>query len=39
MVLTIPGALIAPGILWRYYPGAGGVEVPVARLTEPPHPP
>ena len=42
MVLTIPAALIAAGMLWRYYganPGAGGVEIPVAMLTEPPHPP
>jgi hypothetical protein len=42
MVLTIPAALIAAGMLWRYYganPGAGGVKIPVAMLTEPPHPP
>lgn len=42
MALTVPGAVVAAGMLWRYYganPGAGGVDVPVAMLSEPPHPP
>lgn len=42
MALTVPGAAIAAWVLWRYYdanPGAGGVDVPIEFLTEPPHPP
>jgi hypothetical protein len=42
LVLTIPGALVTSWLLWRYYganPGAGGVDVPIELLTEPPHPP
>jgi len=42
MALTLPGAMVAACVLWRYYgdnPGAGGVDVPAALLTEPPHPP
>jgi hypothetical protein len=42
MVLTIPGAVVAARVLWRYYganPLATPVNVPVEMLTEPPHPP
>ncbi|HEY2707544.1 MAG TPA: MFS transporter [Caulobacteraceae bacterium] len=38
MLLGVPCAAIAAGLLWRYYtanPMAGGVEVPIERLTEP----
>jgi DHA1 family inner membrane transport protein len=42
MALTVPGAMVAGWVLWRYYgahPGLVGVEVPMELLTEPPHPP
>jgi DHA1 family inner membrane transport protein len=42
LALTAPGAMVTGWVLWRYYgthPDAGGVEVPLGLLTEPPRPP
>ena len=41
ILLAVPGSAVAGWLLWRYYganPTAGGIEVPIAVVLEPPAP-